>query len=199
MEYIERCMRIIKDEALLNKMEIGRVYRRADLTKHSSNLDRYLDKLVKESKLQKVSPGLYLRPKQSAFGALPPNDRSLVQTFLKDDRFLINSFTNYTQLGLGLTQLYNDQVVYNYKRHGTFELGGKKFSFKRLPNFPKQLSKEFLLVDMLNNLKNLAEDEKAVIENFLAHREKFDAKKVLNLAKRYGRPKTKKLLMKAYT
>ncbi|MBL7543365.1 MAG: hypothetical protein JNL11_06085 [Bdellovibrionaceae bacterium] len=192
-------MRMIKDEALLKKMETGKVYRRADLSTYSSNLDRYLDKLVKENKLQKVSAGLYLRPNTSAFGNLPANDKSLVQSFLKDDRFLINSFNNYNQLGLGLTQLYNVQIVYNYKRHGEFELGGKKFVFKRIPKFPSQVTKEFLLVDMLNNLKNLAEDENLVVASFLTSKDKFDAKKVLDVAKQYGRPKTKKLLEKAYS
>jgi hypothetical protein len=191
-------MRLIKDEALLSKMETGRVYRRAELARHSSNLDRYLDKLVSENKLQRLSAGLYLRPIQSAFGALPPSDKSLVQSFLKDNRFLINSFNNYNQLGLGLTQLYNNQVVYNYKRYGEFELGGKMFLFKRLPKFPRQLTREFLLVDMLNNLKNLAEDEKAVTSNFLANKDKFEAKKVLAIARLYARPKTKKLLEKVY-
>ena len=189
---------MVKDDALLSKMEAGKVYRRAELARHSSNLDRYLDKLVSEKRLQRVSAGLYLRPNESAFGVLPANDKSLVQSFLKDNRFLINSFSNYNQLGLGLTQLYNNQVVYNYKRHGEFELGGKKFLFKRLPKFPRQLTKEFLLVDMLNNLKNLAEDEKVITANFLANKEKFDAKKVLAVAREYARPKTRKLLEKAY-
>ncbi|OYZ13503.1 MAG: hypothetical protein B7Y39_17475 [Bdellovibrio sp. 28-41-41] len=180
-------------------MEEGKVYRRADLSKHSPSLDRHLDKLIKENRLQKVSAGLYLRPNTSAFGTLPANDNSLVHSFLKDDRFLINSFNNYNQLGLGLTQLYNSQVVYNYRRHGEFELAGKKFFFKRIPKFPRQLTKEYLLVDMLNNLKNLAEDENVVVDSFLANKDKFDAKKVLSVAKQYGRPKTKKLLEKAYS
>lgn len=191
-------MRLIRDEALLNKIERGRVYRRAELTAFSSNLDRYLNKLVSENKLQKVSAGLYLRSDSSAFGALPPKDSSLVQSFLKDSRFLVTSFNNYNQLGLGLTQLYNNQIVYNYKRHGEFELGGKKFYFKRMPRFPRQLSKEFLLVDLLNNLKNLAEDEKLVTANFLANKDKFDAKKVLTVARLYARPKTKNILDQAY-
>lgn len=192
-------MGLAKDEELLNRMEAGKVYRRADLARFSAAVDRHLETLVSASKLQKVSAGLYLRPNQSAFGNLPPDDKSLVRSFLKDDRFLVNSFNNYNQLGLGLTQLYNSQVVYNYKRHGEFELGGKKFLFKRLPKFPRQLTKEFLLVDMLNNLKNLAEDETVVVENFLTSKDKFDAKKVLAVAKEYGRPRTKKLLEKAYS
>lgn len=174
------------------------VYRRSDLARYTTAVDRYLDRLVKKNEVVKVSGGLYLRPKASAFGAVPPDEQSLVKTFLKDDRFLVNSFNNYNQLGLGLTQLYGPNVVYNYKRFGEFELGGKKFFFKRVPKFPHQLSKEYLLVDMLNNLKELAEDEVSVFENLKKNKENFDTKRVLSLAKEYGRPRTKKFLDEVY-
>lgn len=191
-------MKETKAESLLSKMKKGQVYRRSDLTRHSTAVDRYLDKLVGANQLVRLSAGMYFRPDESLFGALPPDDHELVLAFLKDNRFLLNSFSNYTQLGLGMTQLYNNQVVYNYKRHGEFTLGGKKFYFKRLPKFPRHLSKEFLLVDMFNNLKKLSEDYNLVTANFLKNKDKFDAKKVLSLAKEYGRPRTKKLLEDAY-
>lgn len=191
-------MRLAKEELLLNKMKQGQVYRRSDLARHTTAVDRYLNRLVMKKEVVKVSGGLYLRPLASAFGAVPPNEQSLVKTFLNDDRFLINSFNNYNQLGLGLTQLYGHNVVYNYKRFGEFELGGKKFFFKRVPKFPHQLSKEYLLVDMLNNLKELAEDEVLVFENLKKNKENFDPKKVLSLAKEYGRPRAKKFLDKVY-
>lgn len=191
-------MRMTKDEVLLDKMKQGQVYRRSDLAQYSTAVDRYLDRLVKSHKVVKVSGGLYMRPRTSAFGSLPPDDNTLVRTFLKDDRFLVNSYNNYNQLGLGLTQLYQNNIVYNYKRFGEFELGGKKFFFKRVPKFPRKLSKEFLLVDLLNNLKELAEDESAVVENFKNNKNKFEGKKVLAVAKEYGRPRTKKLLEEVY-
>ena len=187
-----------KDELLLGRMKIGQVYRRSDLARYSATVDRYLDRLVKKNKLVKVSGGLYLRPNVSAFGAVPADNNTLVKTFLKDDRFLVNSYNNYNQLGLGLTQLYQNNVVYNYKRFGEFELGGKKFFFKRMPKFPRQLSKEFLLVDLLNNLKDLAEDETLILENLKNNKENFDVKKVMTLAKEYGRPRTKKFLEEVY-
>lgn len=187
-----------KEDTLLNRMSVGEVYRRSDLMKYSSTADRYLEKLVSEKKVLRVSAGLYTRPKLSAFGAVPPTDKELVSSFLKDDRFLLNSFNNYNQLGLGLTQLYNNKVVYNYKRHGEFELNGKKFSLKRLPKFPSKLTKEYLLVDLFNNLKYVAEDQNKVIENFLKNKSNFDAKKVMRMAREYARPHTLKLLEKAY-
>lgn len=187
-----------KEDQLLNRMNVGEVYRRADLMKYSSAADRHLVKLVHDKKVVRVSSGLYTKPKASAFGAVPPTDDELVESFLKDDRFLVNSLNNFNQLGLGLTQLYNNKVVYNYKRHGEFELNGRKYSFKRLSRFPKQLTKEFLLVDMLNNLKYLAEDQNIVLEKFFKNKNNFDSKKVMRVAKEYARPSTLKVLEQAY-
>jgi hypothetical protein len=61
-------------------------------------------------------------------------------------------------LGLGTTQLYNKRVVYNQKRHGTFPLGNRTVTFERRMNVPRQLSPEFLLVNLVNELGDLAED-----------------------------------------
>lgn len=187
-----------KEELLLNQMKEGQVYRRSDLLQYSTAIDRHLAQLLSDKKVVKVSGGLYLKPKASAFGAVPADDKTLVQSFLKDDRFLVNSYSNYTQLGLGLTQLYSFNVVYNYKRFGEMELGGKKYFFKRVPRFPQRLTKEFLLVDMLNNLKDLPEDENVVFDNLKLKKDSFDSKKVQYFAKLYGRPKTKKIVLEVY-
>ena len=72
----------------------------------------------------------------------------------------------YNQLGLGTTQLYNKRVVYNQKRHGTFPLGNRMVTFERRMNVPRQLSPEFLLVDLVNELGDLAEDQDAVLSAF---------------------------------
>jgi hypothetical protein len=78
---------------------------------------------------------------------------------MNDSDFLMVNPNLYNTLGLGLTQLYNTTWVYNHKRKGEFKLNGKTFEFKIKSSFPKQLSKEFLLVDLLNNLDKLAEDK----------------------------------------
>ena len=191
-------MRLSKIETLFNKMTAGEVYRRTDLEKYSKAVDRHLQALVHSNRVLRLSAGLYTKPKESAFGALPPTDQELVSAFLKDDRFLINSFNNYNQLGLGLTQLYNNKIVYNYRRHGEFELSGQMFYFKRIPQFPKQLSKEYLLIDMFNNLKNLAEQADLIVKSFFENKDKFDQKKLMSLSKLNSSAKTRKILEKAY-
>lgn len=158
-------------EELKKHLKPGQVYRRSDLEQWSNAVDRHLKQLVEDKTLQKLSQGLYYYPMKASFGNVPPEDEKLVSAFLKSDDFLLTTPNLYNSLGVGTTQLYNKRVVYNHKRHGQFVLGGKTFDFRLKHKFPKQLSKEFLLVDLLNNLNELAEDRddvlKSVKEKFL--------------------------------
>ena len=152
-------------EELKKHLKPGQVYRRSDLKRWSNAVDRHLKQLVEEETLQKLSQGLYYYPMKASFGNVPPEDEKLVSAFLKSDDFLLTTPNLYNSLGVGTTQLYNKRVVYNHKRHGQFMLGGKLFDFRLKHKFPKQLSKEFLLVDLLNNLNELAEDREDVLKS----------------------------------
>ena len=143
---------------LKRQLKPGKVYRRDELTAWSSSVDRHLEELVEEKVLQKVSHGMYYVPRSTVFGAAPPDEKELVKSFLKDDRFLLTSPNNYNSLGVGTTQLYNTRVVNNHKRHGEQKLGNRTFFFRMKPFFPKKLNDEFLFVDLVNNLASLAED-----------------------------------------
>ena len=141
---------------LADELKAGHVYRREDLARLSNAVDRHLRELVSMGKLQKLAQGLYHVPKQSNFGPLPPADDQVVKGFLRDKEFLVFSPSSYNAVGLGTTQLYNRTLVYNHKRHGVFRLGNRQFDFRVKPRFPKKLSLEFLYVDLLNNLEELA-------------------------------------------
>lgn len=183
-----------KLEELKKHLKRGKVYRRADLSKWSKSVDRHLEELVKEGTLQKLSAGLYFYPELTVFGQAPPEEELLVRTFLKDDRFLVTSFNAYNALGVGTTQLYNQKTVYNHKRHGDFKLGGKTFSFRIKPHFPLKATPEFLLVDLLNNLYQLAEDPNEVLAKVQFRAKSMDAKKLKKSLQEYGTVKAKKLL-----
>src|SRR5882762_6956106 len=133
----------------------GRVYRRDDLARWSNAVDRHVKALLDEGTLTKLAGGLYLRPKETVFGKAPAEDAELVAGFLKNHQFLLASPNAYNALGVGTTQLYDKTVVYNHKRHGIFSLGGRTFAFRQKPSFPRKLSQEFLLVDLVNNLDRL--------------------------------------------
>lgn len=184
--------KMTKLQELKKHLRTGKVYRREDLAKWSTSVDRHLHQLLGEGYLTRLSTGLYLRPKQTAFGKAPAEDDVLVEAFLKDGRYLVTSPNAYNSLGVGMTQLYNRTVVYNHKRHGSFKLGGRDFEFRKKPAFPKTLTREFLLVDLVNNLDQLAEDREQVLAR-VKDRALQGNRRALNRAvKDYGMVRTRK-------
>lgn len=190
-------MNTISHQQLNKNLKVGNVYRREHLTRFSKAVDRDLHTLVSKGLLDKVAPGLYYKPKHSKYGALPPPEDEMVQAFLKEDQYLLFSWNDFNSLGLGLTQLYNSTVVYNFKRHCKCKLGNKQFDFRRPPRgFPQQLSREYLLVELVNNLRLLAEDSDSVKAAIKTHFNKFNKKVTLTLAKQYGKVSTRRFFEK---
>ncbi|MBN8669519.1 MAG: hypothetical protein J0L80_02460 [Chitinophagales bacterium] len=180
-------------------LKAGKVYRRSELARWSNAVDRQLSLLVKDGTLEKLSQGMYYVPKKTVFGVAPPDEETLVRTFLKDDDFLLTSPNAYNSLGVGTTQLYNKRVVYNHKRHGEFVLGGKKFFFHAKHRFPKEATPEFLLVDLVNNLGSLAEDREYVLSNVVAKARTMPLPKLKRAVLNYGNTKAKALLTPLFT
>jgi hypothetical protein len=185
--------------ALKEKLKPGQVYRRGDLAQWSNAVDRHLKLLQDDGTLTKLSGGLYYYPKQTAFGQAPADDETLVHAFLKDNRFLITSPNLYNTLGLGLTQLYNETVVYNHKRHGRFKLGKREFDFRMKPYFPASLSDEFLLVDVVNNLSQLADDPQGVLERVQDKAKELEQNEILALARNFGTVRSKKFFADVFS
>jgi hypothetical protein len=179
---------------LADELKAGHVYRREDLVRLSNAVDRHLRELVSMGKLQKLAQGLYHAPKQSNFGPLPPADDQVVKGFLRDKEFLVFSPSSYNAVGLGTTQLYNRTLVYNHKRHGVFRFGNRQFDFRVKPRFPKKLSREFLYVDLLNNLEELAEDRDVVLGQARSKLPSFDMDRLQEAIESYGNMATRKRL-----
>ncbi|MGV3530560.1 MAG: hypothetical protein ACO1OO_16785 [Flavisolibacter sp.] len=178
---------------LTRRLTPGKVYRREDLEQYSPAVDRDLNHLVQQGSLRKAARGVYYVPRKTAFGQAPPEDKELVRGFLRDDRFLITSPNAYNSLGVGTTQLYNEPVVYNHKRHGRFKLGNRVFDFRVKPHFPRQVTEAFLLVDLLNNLNDLAEDREEVLARVAGKAKTMDATRLRAAVRRYGSVRTRKL------
>jgi hypothetical protein len=184
-------------EQLKRHLKPGHAYRRADLARWSTSVDRHLKQLVEDGTLKKLSGGLYAFPKETAFGPAPASDKDVVGAFLKDDPFLLASPNAYNSLGVGTTQLYDKTVVYNHKRHGEFQLGKRKFAFRVKPRFPKSLTKEFLLVDLVNNLDQLAEAKDEVLKRVTQRALATDGPKLRRAVREYGNERTKKFFDRA--
>lgn len=183
---------MVKLQELKRHLRPGEVYRREDLARWSNAVDRHLKQLLADGTLTKLAGGLYLFPKETVFGKAPPEDDKLVGAFLRDHRFLLASPNAYNSLGVGTTQLYDKTVVYNHKRHGDFSLGGRKFEFRVKPAFPRKLSREFLLVDLVNNVDRLAESRDEVLTRVKQNAASYDASRLQRAAREYGKVKTRK-------
>jgi len=181
-----------KLDKLKRCLKPGHAYRRADLTRWSTSVDRHIKQLVEGGVLKKLSGGLYVYPKQTTFGPAPAADKDVVSAFLKDDRFLLASPNAYNSLGVGTTQLYDKTVVYNRKRHGDFQLGRRKFAFRVKRDFPKSLTKEFLLVDLVNNLDQLAEAKSEVLDRVREVAASSNGSRLRRAVRNYGGERAKK-------
>jgi hypothetical protein len=175
-------------------VQAGRVYRREDLVPYSTSVDRELQRLVADGTLRKLAQGLYYKPKKNVFGEVPPDEKDMLAAFLRDKNFLSFNPSVYNALRLGTTQIYNTTVVYNHKRHGQFELDRRRYDFRVKHRFPKpvQVTPEYLLVDMLNNLSDLAEDETQVLEQAQKRLDSFDLKLLRKMLAEYGSAATKR-------
>src|ERR1039458_492537 len=78
------------------------------------------------------------------------------------------------------------------KRHGTFPLGNRMVTFERRLNVPRQLSPEFLLVDLVNELDELAEDRDAVLSRVREKAKEMDPRKLSRAVSLYGKYSTQK-------
>jgi hypothetical protein len=179
-------------DELKAKLQPGQVYHRKGLARWSKAIDRHLKALLADGVLIKLSQGLYYCPKQTAFGDAPPEEKTLIKAFLNDDRFLITSPNVYNGLGIGATQLYNQTVVYNHKRHGELTLGKRTFAFRKKAFFPLELSREFLLVDLVNNLDQLAEDRIALLEEVAKKATTFERTALADAVRTFGGVAAKK-------
>ena len=179
-------------EKLKKHLRAGQVYRRADLVGLSTSIDRHLRQLVDEGVLKKLRGGIYYKPRKSVFGDVPPEEQKVLARFLKSDDFLVMSLNSYNALGLGTTQLYNEQLVYNHKRDGRVEMNGQKYFFMKGRKYPKKVNKAFLLVDLVNNIDLLAEDREALKGRIAQRASDFGMEEVCRTAKLYGKAATQK-------
>lgn len=176
------------------QLQPGGVYRRKDLASQSRAVDRDLQLALSAGQLHRAAQGLYYAPIKTLFGDVPPSDQAMIEKFLEDRHFLLLNFSFYNGLGLGTTQLYNQTLVYNHKRHGIFRLGGREFDFRVKHRFPAELSMEFLWVDCLNNLDELAEDREVILPNARKSLDRFDGAALRQALADYGSAATRRLV-----
>lgn len=178
------------------KLEEGEVYRTKDLRKLSSNPTRLAQRLVQEGKLLKLRNGLFQVPKKGAFGCVPPSEDAILKALFGSRPYLKTGPSVWNSLGLGTTVVETIPLVYNKTKTGIEQVGKKKFEFRRV-RFPRKPSKEFFVVDLLQNLDRAGADsgdlKKALGLSLKSGR--FDKGNLLEMAEKYGSKSVTRMIM----
>jgi hypothetical protein len=173
----------------------GRVYRTRDLSRWGANAPRLAKRLVREGKLTPLAHGLYAHLRKGRFGAVPPRDEELMRGFLDGGHFVFTGPDRWNSLGLGTTGLFAAPLVYNAKRSGTFNLGGKRFVLRRVA-FPEKPTPEWYVVDLFENAKCAGASPEALADSLrrAMARGAFDPERLRETARRYGTRRTQALV-----
>ena len=131
----------------------GRAYRTKDLAAWSANAPRLAKRLVREGQLVPLAHGLFVHPRRGRFGDVPPTDEEVMRAFLDGGRFVFTGPERWNALGLGSTAMFATPLVYNTKRSGTFELGGRRYVLRRVA-FPDRPTAEWFVIDLFENAKD---------------------------------------------
>ncbi len=177
------------------QFEPGRVYRTRDLAPWGTNASRLAKRLVAEGKLVPLAPGLFVHAKRSRFGAVPPSDEELMRRFLEGTPFVFTGPERWNTLGLGTTAAFAAPLVYNTKRSGTFELGGRPFVLRRVA-FPPDPPREWFVIDLLEHAEQAGAsrtDLATALGRGLARNE-FDREQLCEVGRRYGTKATQALV-----
>lgn len=178
--------------------EPGRVYRTREFRQWSANPPRFAQRLVRAGQLVQLSHGLFVAPRPSRFGVVPPTDEALMRALLDGGPFAFTGPDRWNALGLGTTAVFARPLVYNTKRSGLFDLGGRKFLLRRVA-FPEVPSPEWFVVDLFENADQAGsslEDLTAALRTAL-RAGRFDREHLVDVARRFGSRRTQQLVQRA--
>jgi len=178
--------------------EPGRVYRTRELGQWSANPPRLAQRLVRDGQLVQLAHGLFAAPRRSRFGAVPPTDEALLRAFLDGGQFVFTGPERWNALGLGTTAVFATPLVYNTKRSGLFNFGGRRFLLRRVA-FPNTPSPEWFVVDLFESAEQAAaapEELRVALEAALREG-KFDRDQLASMSTRYGSRRTQALVSAA--
>lgn len=176
-------------------LEPGRVYRTRELRAWSANAPRLAKRLLQEGRLRQLASGLYAHESISRFGAVPPTDHEIMRGFLDGGPFVFTGPDRWNALELGTTAVFATPLVYNTKRSGTFELGGRPFRLRRVA-FPENPPLEWFVVDLIEHADEAGAsraDLQSALSRALA-RNRFDRDRLREMAERYATRVTRVLV-----
>ncbi len=165
----------------------GSVLRTAALRRWGDNPTRLAQRLQREGALRRLGHGLVYVPKHTRFGEAPPTDEALLDAFLDGTPYVVTGPVRWNALGLGSTAMHVHPLVYNTKRTGTFTFGNRAFDLRRVA-FPREVTAEWFVVDLLRNADSVGLDRADLSRNLVHAVEdgRFDRERLLAMAERFG-------------
>lgn len=180
------------------QLEPGRVYRTREFTAWGVNAPRLAKRLVREGRLVPLAHGLFAHLKRGRFGTVPPSDEELMRVFLEGAPFVFTGSERWNALGLGTTAVFAASFVYNTKRSGAFQFGGRRFILRRVA-FPENPPPEWFVVDLLEHADQAGASRSEVAASLTRALERgtFSRERLLEMAKRYATQATQALVASA--
>lgn len=178
--------------------KVGKVYRTEDLAGWTPNPTRMVQRMVQSGELVRLKKGLYLKPERNRYGEMPPSATEVVRAFVKDSPYVFTGPEYWNALGLGSTAVFPVQPVYNTKRSGEYQLGGRRFRLSR-QRFPRRPTPEWFAVDLIEHRALVGVDEdtlkrgltRAVTAGTLS------ADRLATMAKKFGTKHTQEMVADA--
>ena len=122
--------RLVQDE--INKFDPGTVFTLDDFSKLGSRkaIATTLSRLVKEGVITRIRRGLYMVPKESRFGSMPPDSNAVVEAISKQGKkSYLSGVSASNKLGL-TTQVPNIIILRGGASDSSIEIGGIKIEIK---------------------------------------------------------------------
>jgi hypothetical protein len=142
-----------------------------------------------------LAHGRFAYPRPRRFGPVPPRDEAIMLAFLDGGPFVFTGPERWNALGLGTTAVFALPLVYNRTRSGTFLVGNRRFVSRRVA-VPEKPPVEWFVLDRFEHADQAAaasSDLDVALGRAVAHG-RFDAGRLIDLARRYGTRATQALV-----
>lgn len=118
-----------------------------------------------------------------------------MRAFLEGAPFVFTGPERWNALGLGSTAVFATPLVYNTKRSGPFDLGGRRFLLRRVA-FPPKPPAEWFVVDLLENAAQAgaSRTELAAALSRSLGRGTFDRDRLKQMSREYATRTTQSLV-----
>ena len=154
----------------INKFDPGTVFTLDDFSKHGSRkaIAVTLSRLVKEGIIKRIRRGLYMVPKESRFGTIPPDSKAVIKAISKQGKkSYLSGASASNKLGL-TTQVPNIIILRGGASDSSIEIGGIKIEIKAGKSPTKKNDIPLMtILDLIRGIKMIPDTTLMEVISFL--------------------------------